>query len=79
MKTTVDIPADALRDAMRFSGAKTKKEAILAALADYNRRKRVEMLISMAGTFPDFPTNDEIEAADTEHEERMRRCWEGKP
>ncbi|MGH8143820.1 MAG: type II toxin-antitoxin system VapB family antitoxin [Steroidobacteraceae bacterium] len=45
MKTTVDIPEKALADAMRFAGAKTKREAIVTAIEDYNRRKRMAELI----------------------------------
>ena len=76
MKTTVDIPEKALKDAMRFTGAKTKREAVVKALEDFNRRKGVEALIAMAGSFPDFPTNDEIEAPDIEHTKQMRKRWD---
>ncbi len=79
MKTTIDIPEEALADAMRFTGAKTKREAVVKALEDFNRRKGVEALIAMAGSFPDFPTNDEIEAADLEDEKRMSRIRDGEP
>lgn len=61
---------------MRFSGAKTKREAILTAVEEFNRRKRVEALISMAGSFPDFPGNDEIEAPEIEREQRLRKLWD---
>lgn len=63
MKTTIDIPEEALADAMRYSGAKTKREAVVKALEDYNRRQLVESLIASFGTL-DFGTNDEIEAGD---------------
>lgn len=75
MKTTIDIPEKAMADAMRFTGAKTKREAILTALDDFNRRQRVEALIVLAGSFPDFPSNDEIEAPDMEKQERLRKLW----
>ncbi|MBJ7285949.1 MAG: type II toxin-antitoxin system VapB family antitoxin [Akkermansiaceae bacterium] len=41
MKTTIDIPDTALADAMRFTGAKTKREAVVKALESYNRQQRV--------------------------------------
>ena len=41
MKTTVDIPEVELKDAMRFTRARTKREAIVTAIADYNRRRRM--------------------------------------
>ena len=71
MKTTIDIPENALADAMRFTGAKTKRDAVLMALDDFNRRRRVENFLKLAGSFPDFPTNDEIEAADLERNEML--------
>jgi Arc/MetJ family transcription regulator len=65
MKTTIDIPDAALADAMRFTGAKTKREAVVRALEAYNRQQRVTDLIANFGTL-DFATNDEIEAGDLE-------------
>jgi Arc/MetJ family transcription regulator len=63
MKTTIDIPDKALADAMRFTGAKTKREAVVKALEEFNRRQRVEDLVASFGTW-DIATNDEIEAGD---------------
>ena len=65
MKTTIDIPEGALADAMRFTGAKTKREAVVKALEAYNRQQRVQDLVASFGTL-DFATNDEIEAGDLE-------------
>ena len=65
MKTTIDIPESALADAMRFTGAKTKREAVVKALEAYNRQQRVQDLVADFGTL-DFASNDEIEAGDLE-------------
>ena len=65
MKTTIDIPESALADAMRFTGAKTKREAVVKALEEFNRQQRVKNQIANFGTL-DFATNDEIEAGDLE-------------
>jgi hypothetical protein len=65
MKTTVDIPEKELKDAMRFAKAKTKREAVVAALEEFNRRHRMAELVKYSATFADsFPGNDEIEAVD---------------
>jgi len=50
MKTTVDIPDKELEDALRFTGAKTKREAIVTAIADFNRRRRMAELVRHLGT-----------------------------
>lgn len=63
MKTTIDIPDQVLADAMRFTGAKTKREAVVKAIEDYNRQQKVKQLVSSLGTW-DIATNEEIEAGD---------------
>lgn len=69
MKTTIDIPENELRDAMRFTRATTKREAVVKILEEFNRRRRMAELVKYAGTFSDrFPTNDEIEAIDAKRD-----------
>lgn len=75
MKTTIDIPENAMADAMRFTGAKTKRDAVVMAIEDFNRRRKVEDFLKLGGSFPDFPTNDEIEAADLERNARLNAKW----
>lgn len=72
MKTTIDIPESALADAMRFTGAKTKREAVVKALEEFNRQQLVKEVVASFGTW-DIATNDEIEAGD------MEEIASGKP
>jgi len=60
MKTTVDIPTDELEDAMRFTRARTKREAIVTAIVDFNRRRRMAELTRHAGSCPGLTTADEL-------------------
>jgi Arc/MetJ family transcription regulator len=60
MKTTIDIPEEALRDAMRFTKAKTKREAILTVLEDFNRRRRMAELVKFSGTCKEMMSFDEL-------------------
>ena len=70
MKTTIDIPEEELRDAMRFTKARTKREAVVRVLEDFNRRRRMAELVKYAGTFSDrFPTNDQIESVHVARED----------
>jgi hypothetical protein len=72
MKTTIDIPENELRDAMRFTRATTKREAVVKVLEEFNRRRRMAELVKYAGTFSDqFPTNDEIEAVDVKRDRTL--------
>lgn len=61
MKTTVNIPEDELRDAIRYSGAKTKREAVVTAIADFNRRHRMAELVRHAGTCDGLITVEQLQ------------------
>ncbi len=60
MKTTVDIPDKTLKDALKFSKAKTKREIIVWALDEYVRRERVERLIAKFGTMDGIMTQEDL-------------------
>ena len=60
MKTTIDIPDRELRDAIRFTGATTKREAVVIALKDFNRRQRIAALAKHFGTSDTFLTHAEL-------------------
>ena len=62
MKTSLEIPDDELRDLVKFTRAKTKREAIVTAITDFNRRRRMAALVKHSGAFRSLPTNEEIEA-----------------
>ena len=60
MKTTVDIPEKLLKEAMRRSKATTKREAVVASLEEYNRRRQVEEMLSRMGKSDTFMTQAEL-------------------
>ena len=62
MKTTVDIPDRELEDAIKFTRAKTKREAIVGAVTDFNRRMRMAELTRYAGTCADLISPQELHA-----------------
>lgn len=49
MKTTLNIPEDLVKKTMQLSKSRTKTEAIITALKEYIRRKRLEDIIGMEG------------------------------
>ena len=63
MKTTIDIPNHELEDAIRFTNARTKREAIVGAVADFNRRMRMAELAGYAGTCNDLITPQELQTS----------------
>ena len=62
MKTTVDIPDQELKDVMRFTQATTKRKAIVTAIADFNRRRRMAALIEHAGKADSLMSPEELQA-----------------
>ena len=60
MKTTLDIPEKELRDVVRFTKAKTKREAVVTAVVEYNRRKRMAALRKHAGVSDTFVSAEEL-------------------
>jgi hypothetical protein len=73
MKTTVDIPDEQLRELVKFTRAKTKREAIVTAIADFNQRRRMAALVKHSGTFGSLLTNEELEASEAGEPHPRRR------
>ena len=63
MKTTIDIPDKLLRETIRRTNAKTKRDAVVTALEKFNRLQRLrELNARIKGTFVNFMTQDELKA-----------------
>jgi hypothetical protein len=60
MKTSLDIPEKELKDALRFTKSKTKREAIVTAVMEYNRRNRMASLTKYGGSSDTFMMADEL-------------------
>ncbi len=54
MRTTIDIDEDLVKQVMQKAGVKTKKEAIVTAMKDYLRFKKIEELKDLVGNYDDF-------------------------
>jgi hypothetical protein len=50
VKTTLNIPDDLVDKAMQLSGSKTKTDAIVTAMKEYIRRKKLEHIMELEGT-----------------------------
>lgn len=64
MKTTIDIPDRELEDAMRFTGATTKREAVVTAIVEFNRQRRMAELVKYSGTFESLMPHEEMKEAE---------------
>ena len=71
MKTTIDIPESVLEEAMLYTGAHTKRDAVVIAMEKYNKRKRLEALNArVRGNFKNFMKQDDLK------EMREDKKWE---
>lgn len=62
MKTTVDIPDSDLQEVMRLTRAKTKKEAIVTAIREFNRKRRMAELVKHAGSCDELISAEELQS-----------------
>jgi Arc/MetJ family transcription regulator len=62
VKTTVDIPDAEIKEAMLHTGAKTKRAAVIIAITELNRRRRLQQLAQKFGSLDDFMTRAELRA-----------------
>ncbi len=60
MKTTIDIPDADLEEIMRLTGAKTKKEAVVTAIREFNRRRALDKVLGQLGTFKDVMSAEDL-------------------
>jgi Arc/MetJ family transcription regulator len=73
MKTTIDIPDKSLREAIKHTGAKTKRDAVVTAVEEFNRRHRLEeMAERLHGSCPDFMSQEDLKRMRQDHK------WEAK-
>ncbi|MEQ8222766.1 MAG: type II toxin-antitoxin system VapB family antitoxin [Candidatus Eremiobacterota bacterium] len=54
MRASIDIDSTLLTEVMEKSGAKTKKAAILIAIKDYIRFKKLQELKGLIGNYDNF-------------------------
>jgi hypothetical protein len=47
-------------EAIRHTGAKTKREAVVIALTEFNRRRRLQKLAEKFGTLKDFMGQEDL-------------------
>lgn len=45
---------------MQYTGARNKREAVVTALVDFNRRQRLQRLTEQFGTFGELMTQEEL-------------------
>jgi Arc/MetJ family transcription regulator len=74
MKTTIDIPDKALQEVIKLTGAKTKRDAVVTAVEDFNRRHRLEEMAGrLYGSCPDFMSQEDLRKMRQDHQWGAKR------
>ena len=64
VKTTLDLPDKELKQVLKNTGAKSKGEAVLIAVKEFNRRKRLAAVAArLKGSLPAFMSPEELKWA----------------
>lgn len=53
---------------MRFTKAKTKREAVVTALAEFNRQRRMAELLEYSGTFDSLMSHEDMKKVERRRE-----------
>lgn len=61
MRTTLELDERLIKELVKVTGAKTKKEAVSRAIEEYLRRRNVEKIIAMQGKLEFDMTWEEME------------------
>ena len=69
MRTTINVEDDILEDLMRFTGAKTRTDAVNRAIADWVRWKRILRFRAMRGKIAWEGDLDEMRNLETKESE----------
>ena len=63
MKTTIDIPSGELKAVVKNTGARSRGEAVLLAVREFNRRRKLAALADkLQGSLPNFMTLEGLKA-----------------
>jgi len=73
MKTTVDIPDELLKAAMRFTGEKTIRGTVINVLNWYNQRARQRDILKHLGTLDGFLSPEALAEGREESHETHRQ------
>jgi len=74
MRTTLDLPQDALDELVNIAGVKTKAEAVTVAIEDYLRRAKREELKAASGKGRLADNWRELEEAELKESHDADRC-----
>ncbi len=75
MRATLNIPDALIMEVQKISGEKSKTKAIVTAMQDYVRNKKIKMLLELRGKIQIDDVTEELEKAEIMEMEENDKKW----
>jgi len=78
MRATLNIPDDLLSEVQRISGEKSKTKAIITAMEEFIRQKKIKELIALRGKIQIEDLTGELEKLEIEEMQENDKRWRNR-
>lgn len=75
MRATLNIPDDLIAEVQKFTGEKSKTKAIVTAMEEYVRNRKIKMLLELRGKIQIDDATEELEKAEIMEMEENDKRW----
>jgi len=75
MRATLNIPDDLLAEVQKISGEKSKTKAIITAMEEFIRQKKIKELIALRGKIQIEDVTEELEKLEIEEMKENDKRW----
>ena len=78
MRATLNIPDDLIAEVQKISGEKSKTKAIITAMEEFIRQKKIKQLIALRGKIQIDDATEELEKLEIEEMEENDKRWRNR-
>ena len=78
MRATLNIPDDLLAEVQKISGEKSKTKAIITAMEEFIRQKKIRELIALKGKIQIEDVTEELEKLEIKEMEDNDKRWRNR-
>jgi hypothetical protein len=75
MRATLNIPDDLIAEVQKISGEKSKTKAIITAMEEFVRQKKIKELIALRGKIQIEDVSEELEKLEIEEMKENDKRW----
>lgn len=75
MRATLNIPDDLLQEVQKISGEKSKTKAIITAMEEFIRQKKIKELIALKGKIQIEDVSEQLEKLEIEEMKENDKRW----